>query len=209
MKILILRHPREPRQPDGTVPLIAEAFGSRARVVTGLSWPNLGKALDDPSAVPGRYGVLYLGTGVNFKRRPPENQLFHIGRNKTLAQIEPGGGHDLDGLILLDGNWRQSKALWWRNAWLTRVNRFVLNPKERSRFNAIRREPRGECLSTLEACALSLEILSPRDSALPKLWVAFDSFLATPRHPQSRPTKSRAELPASSSQAVSQTPSAQ
>jgi hypothetical protein len=43
---------------------------------------------------------------------------------------------------VLDGNWAQAKALWWRNAWLTRLRRFVVVPTGR-RFTAICARRRG------------------------------------------------------------------
>lgn len=194
MKILVLRHPREPKQPDGTVPLLVQAAEESGafsvQVATGLSWANLGKALGGP-AQPGRFGVLFLGTGVNLRRRPETDELFHVQRDRTLRHVKPGSGRDLDGIILLDGNWRQSKALWWRNPWLTRVHRLVLNPKTRSRYNIVRREPRDECLSTLEACALTLEVLVPKNRWTPSMWSTFETFLASHHHRQRSPGSRR------------------
>lgn len=214
MQILVLRHPREPRQPDGTVPLIVDACneaGLPVHIATGLSWANLAKALGSPAAQPGRYAVLFLGTGIELKRPRETDELYHVQKDKTLRPLQPGAGRDLDGIILLDGNWRQSKALWWRNAWLTRVNRIVLNPKTRSRYNVVRREPRNECLSTLEACALTLEILVPRNPWTPKLWTKFETFLETHQshqlqRRQSDPRRSRAESSTSSLPASEQKP---
>ena len=40
----------------------------------------------------------------------------------------------LEGVVLLDGSWSEAKTLWWRNPWLLRLRRLVLNPRHRSRF---------------------------------------------------------------------------
>jgi DTW domain-containing protein YfiP len=65
----------------------------------------------------------------------------------------------MEGLVLLDGSWSQAKALWWRNPWLLKLPRLVLHPREPSIYGKLRREPRREYLSTLEAIALALEAL--------------------------------------------------
>jgi DTW domain-containing protein YfiP len=61
--------------------------------------------------------------------------------------------------VLLDGSWSEAKTLWWRNPWLLKLRRIVLNPRQRSHFGRLRREPRREALSTLEAAALLLRAL--------------------------------------------------
>ena len=184
MQILILRHPREPRQPDGTVPLMQEVCGDSMKVATGLSWANISRALGY-QATPAHFGVLFLGTALELPAKPETNELYIVQKDKTLLKLRGGAkGPKFEGLILLDGNWRQSKTLWWRNPWLTRVTRLVLNPKERSRFSALRKEPRRECLSTLEACALTLEVLTPGNPWSSQMMTQFDSLLGRPRPQQ-------------------------
>ena len=51
----------------------------------------------------------------------------------------------LEGIVLLDGSWSEAKTLWWRNPWLLRLRRLVLDPRHRSRFGRVRREPRRCC----------------------------------------------------------------
>jgi len=59
--------------------------------------------------------------------------------------------HGLEGIIVLDGTWSQAKTLWWRNAWLLKLPRVVLKPREPSIYGRLRKEPRKEWVSTLEA----------------------------------------------------------
>jgi DTW domain-containing protein len=59
--------------------------------------------------------------------------------------------HGLDGILVLDGTWRQAKTLWWRNPWLLKLPRLGLSPREPSMYGKLRREPRRDCVSTLEA----------------------------------------------------------
>jgi hypothetical protein len=66
----------------------------------------------------------------------------------------------LKGLIALDGNWAQAKALWWRNAWLTKLRRFVVVPDGPSLYGDLRREARPDAVSTLEAVASGAAVCS-------------------------------------------------
>src|SRR5260370_39760868 len=58
--VLVLQHPQERREPLATAAVAAAAL-RRARLVVGLSWPNLSRALGR-NADPRRWGVLYLGS---------------------------------------------------------------------------------------------------------------------------------------------------
>jgi DTW domain-containing protein YfiP len=70
----------------------------------------------------------------------------------------------LKGVILLDGTWSQAKTLWWRNAWLLKCPRLILSPKSNSLYGELRKEPRKECLSTIETVADTLEALGESES---------------------------------------------
>jgi tRNA-uridine aminocarboxypropyltransferase len=154
--ILILQHPQERREALGTAgPTRARL--RRAELKTGLSWPNLARALGHP-ADPRRWAVLYLGSV-----RPAE-----FGLDRPVIALDRAGApladqdralRGLDGAVLLDGSWKEAKTLWWRNPWLLKLHRLVLAPAEPSCY--LRREPRREALSTLEAVALLLDRLDP------------------------------------------------
>jgi hypothetical protein len=88
---------------------------------------------------------------------------------------------DLDGLIVLDGSWSQAKALWWRNPWLLKCRRIVLNPPRPSRYGTLRKEPRWEGLATIEAAALALGRLERRPEIETRLVGHFDRLLAAYR----------------------------
>ena len=96
----------------------------------------------------------------------------------------------LEGVVLLDGTWKEAKTLWWRNPWLLKLRRLVLNPQHPSRYGRIRREPRREALSTLEAAALLLKHLDGRPEAEAALLGALDRLIAEARRPLS-PRESR------------------
>jgi DTW domain-containing protein len=153
-RVLILQHPQEPDKVLGSARLAHLALpGSILKV--GLSWPNLAKALGEPkeSVQPSRWAVLYLGSGI--KGAPVKPGLHFV--NKSGAPVPPP--EQLDGFVVLDGTWSQAKAIWWRNAWLLKLRRAILVPSRPSLYKELRREPRRECLSTIETIAETLDQL--------------------------------------------------
>ena len=100
--------------------------------------------------------------------------------NKKGEPVDHQGAalRDIEGIVLLDGTWSQAKALWWRNAWMLKCRRIVLAPKRPSRYGKLRKEPRREGLSTLEAAALLLARLEQRPEIETALHASFDRLLA-------------------------------
>lgn len=158
-KILILQHPQEPGVDIGTTPIIRTTF-PKATVRTGLSWPNLKKAVG-AEVENQRWGVLYLGS-VHVENLAKDRVIFVV--DKKGAPIESPGPilKRLEGIVLLDGTWSQAKTLWWRNAWLLKLPRLVLRPTRRSLYDQIRKEPRKGCLSTVETVGEVLTALEGR-----------------------------------------------
>jgi len=154
--VLVLQHPQEKREVLATAAAACAAL-RRAALVVGLSWPNLTHALGRP-ADPRQWAALYLGSA-----RPAsfglEREIIVLDRTGVPTADQDEMLRGLEGVVLLDGSWSEAKTLWWRNPWLLRLRRLVLNPRHRSRFGRVRREPRREALSTLEAAALLLKHL--------------------------------------------------
>ena len=154
--LLVLQHPQEKREAVATAAVSCAAL-RQAALVVGLSWPNLTRALGRP-ADPKRWAVLYLGSA-----RPAgfglEREVIALDRQGKPAADQDAAVRGLEGVVLLDGSWSEAKSLWWRNPWLLKLRRLVLNPRRPSRFGRVRREPRREALSTLEAVALVLKNL--------------------------------------------------
>lgn len=185
--VLILQHPKEPDQSLGTAAL-AHAMLPESTLKVGLSWPNLKKALGR-DADPSRWAVLYLGSGIKSDtsegsektaRRPRASNAPNLYLVNKQGKILPQS-HDLlselEGLIILDGTWSQAKALWWRNAWLLKVRRAVLIPAQASLYGRLRREPRRECLSTIESIALALTAIGEPQTVGDTLKDAFSHLL--------------------------------
>ena len=173
--ILILQHPREKKEALATA-AATRALLHRAELVVGLSWPNLARALGR-SVDPNRWAVLYLGSA-----RPAsfgdQREVIALDR-----RAEPAPGQDailrgLDGVVVLDGTWKEAKTLWWRNPWLLKLHRLVLNPPRKSRYGRIRREPRREALSTIEAVGLLMKHLDGGPETEARLLGALDRLLA-------------------------------
>ena len=182
--ILVLQHPQEQDRVLGTAGLLAGGLAN-ARVVVGLSWRNLAHALGAP-AEPRDWGVLYLGSTQTKGQTSP---LVAIdGKAQPLPDQEEARA-GLKGLIALDGNWAQAKALWWRNAWLTKLRRFVVVPDGPSLYGDLRREARPDAVSTLEAVALSLQVLEGDAAVREKLLVPFRALLAKARQEGVRDSK--------------------
>jgi DTW domain-containing protein len=154
--VLVLQHPQEKREALTTATTICAALRQSALVV-GLSWPNLARALGRPADAR-QWAVLYLGSA-----RPAavglEREIVVLDRAGVPTADQDAMLRGLEGVVLLDGSWSEAKTLWWRNPWLLRLRRLVLNPPHPSRFGRVCREPRREALSTLEAAALLLKHL--------------------------------------------------
>jgi len=171
--LLILQHPQEQDKTLGTARITAQHF-TDATFKVGLSWPSLAKALGRP-ADPQHWAILYLGSAQ--ADLPAHEEITILdGKGKGLPNQDRALG-DLEGIVLLDGTWSQAKALWWRNPWVLKCRRIVLNPRQPSRYGKLRREPRREGLSTLEAAALLLSRLEHKPEIQTELLATFDRML--------------------------------
>ena len=160
-QLVILQHPQEQDHALGTGFLAHRQFAN-SRLVIGLSWPSLAAVLARPTADARRWGVLYLGPVKLVPLKPP------AGPRRLLSVVGPDGvpvaDQDhilaaLDGVLLLDGSWSQAKALWWRNPWMLKLRRLVLAPPRPALYGALRKEPRADSVSTIEAAAWCLAAL--------------------------------------------------
>lgn len=172
VKLLILQHPGEAANELGTARLLSLSVAGAVHVV-GHKWSSLGHALGLPKnqKVPLReWAVMFVGTK---KQAPKDAKPFEL----TTRAGEALSKNALRGIILLDGNWSQSKTLWWRNSWLLRHPRILMNPPTRSSYNKLRRQPRKNYLSTIEAAAFALENIAPNSDLPEQLRATFDKFV--------------------------------
>jgi DTW domain-containing protein YfiP len=172
--VLILQHPQERREALSTAALICETL-RRAKLVVGLSWPGLARVAGEP-AEPKRWAVLHLGAA----RQTPaaeRRELIVLDRHGEPIDDPSGILRALRGIVLLDGTWSQAKTLWWRNPWLLKLHRLVLDPPHPARLGRLRREPRREALSTIEAAALALRHLEADAQASDALAAALERMM--------------------------------
>jgi len=174
--VLLLQHPQEQDRVLGTARLICATL-AHAKLTIGLSWRNLGHALGEPADAKD-WGVLYLGSAHAMKEKGALVALDRKGEPLTDQTAARAG---LKGVVALDGNWAQAKALWWRNAWLTKLRRFVVVPDGPSLYGDLRREARPDAVSTLEAVALALAVLEGDGAVREALLMPFRDLLAEAR----------------------------
>ena len=154
-----------------------------AVVKIGLSWPSLSKALGRKVDDPSRWAVLYLGS-AKVADLDTDAEIVAINRKGEVEPHQRAILSDIEGIVLLDGTWSQAKALWWRNAWMLKCQRVILGPKRPSRYGKLRKEPRGDGLSTIEAAGLLLAGLEKRPEIAETLNASFDRMLARYREVQ-------------------------
>ena len=180
--LLILQHPQEQDRALGTARLTALHF-KNAVLKIGLSWPSLSKALGRPVADPSRWAVLYLGS-ANVADLDTDAEIVAIDRKGQLEDNQRAILKGIEGIVLLDGTWSQAKALWWRNPWMLKCQRVILGPSRASAYGQLRREPRRDGLSTIEAAAMLLAGLEKRPEIAAALNASFERMLARYREVQ-------------------------
>jgi DTW domain-containing protein YfiP len=143
-RVLVLQHPQEQDALLGSAQIL-EASLPQVKVVIGLSWRNLGHALGEESVDVRRWAVLF----------PDRDAVGNQVTSRNGAVIEP---RSLEGIVALDGTWSKAKTLWWRNPWLSKLNRLTLTPKQPSIYGRLRAEPRRDFVSTLESVTAALTL---------------------------------------------------
>jgi DTW domain-containing protein YfiP len=175
IQVVILQHPQEQDRALGTAGLAVRHF-RHAVLKVGLSWPSLAKILGRP-VDPHRWAVLFLGS-AKAAAVAPGREIVLINRKGEPEPHQDALLRDIEGVVLLDGNWSQAKALWWRNAWMLKCRRVILGPSRPSRYGQLRREPRRDGLSTIEAAALLVSRLENRPEIEAALMASFEKLLA-------------------------------
>jgi DTW domain-containing protein YfiP len=143
-RVLILQHSQEQDALLGSAQILSASL-PKAKIVVGLSWRNLAHALGEEEVDARRWAVLFP---------EGESQGDQVkGRGSSI--VDPSR---LEGIVVLDGTWSKAKTLWWRNAWLNKLNRMTLKPSKPSIYGRLRAEPRAGYVSTLESVAAALTL---------------------------------------------------
>jgi DTW domain-containing protein len=175
--VLILQHPQEQDRGLGTGRL-AHLQLARSALKIGLSWRGLPAALGR-EADTDRWGVLYLGPSQDL----PASDIAVLDRHGLARPDAEAALAALEGIVVLDGTWSQAKALWWRNPWLLKLHRIVLRPGFRSAYGELRREPRAESVSTIEAAALCLARIEGEPELFDRIVAPFRSLVEAYQNP--------------------------
>lgn len=157
--LLILQHPQEQDRLLGTARLVQRALAN-AQFRIGLSWPSLSKVLGR-EADPSEWAILHLGA-AHAKDLPRERELVVLDKKGLPLPDQERALAGIKGVVIFDGSWAQAKTLWWRNPWVLKARRLALNPRAASLYGPLRREPRREALSTIEAAGLALSRIEGR-----------------------------------------------
>jgi DTW domain-containing protein YfiP len=175
IQVLILQHPQEQDRALGTARLTALHF-RHAILKVGLSWPSLTKILGRPTD-PQRWAILYLGS-AKAATLAPDREVVVLNRKGEPERDQDAILRDIEGVVLLDGNWSEAKALWWRNPWMLKCRRMILRAPRASRYGMLRRAPRRDELSTIEAAAMLVSRLEGRPEIETALIASFERLLA-------------------------------
>ena len=158
-RVVILQHPRERDMPIGTARMASLCL-PQAELHIGVRWVSdaLARSLADPArpAI-----LLYPGPGArDILREPPHGPVT---------------------LVVVDGTWSQARTVVRDNPVLQALPRYAFTAPEPSHYR-IRREPRAEYVSTIEALMHVLGVLEGDParfrSLLDPLYARVDAQLA-------------------------------
>jgi DTW domain-containing protein YfiP len=175
-RIVILQHPREQGMPIGTAHM-AHLCLPQSSVHVGIKWDGtdvLRRACADPERPP---VLLYPGKGAR-----------DILQDPPVAPVT---------LIVIDGTWSQARTLVRNSPELADVPQYAFNPPAPSNYR-IRREPRDEYVSTIEALMHVLGAIEGDAQRFRPLLRPMNAMVdaqikarAANRHPRTKPSRPR------------------
>ncbi len=151
--VRILQHPAERQHPINSARIVQSGL---KRATLEIAW-NLES--ERPSTLAPDAAVLFPS-------------------NDSVALEELGVHEHPSALIVIDGTWAQARKLYRRNSWLHALRHVHLTPAAPSRYR-IRRQPRSDYLSTVEAVVSALKILEPDNPGFDGLLERFDRMIDT------------------------------
>jgi DTW domain-containing protein YfiP len=153
-RLVVLQHPHERTHPFGTARLVK------------LCMPNASVHVPTPG---------FTGTLEQRVEVPDDAAVLFPHRDADdLADLPSSEWPST--LIVIDGTWSHAKRLYRENAWLHDRRHVKLQPSAPSNYR-IRREPKPEYISTIEAIVEALRIVEPDHQHLDELLRAFDGMI--------------------------------
>lgn len=171
-EVLILQHPLEVEQAKGSARLLHMNL-PRSRLVVG-------ETFDEATLRSLLFAPLFPGDGsaVDCTVHPvllyPDDATNQAGMYTAEVASPSSIRHRL---VVIDGTWRKSRKMLYRNPLLQQLPRLTLNDTAASRYS-IRKAHRPHQLSTFEATCLALIALEGNAHAFQPLLEAFDGFVA-------------------------------
>lgn len=153
VEILYLQHPNERTMPFNTARL-AHLSLTRSRLVHGLRFDE-SRVLRDL-----------------LPRREKVGILFPSPVAKDLSEAPP----DLETLVVIDGTWREAKKIIHLSPILHEFPHYAFVPEKPSNYR-IRKEPKDEFISTIEATVTALRILDRAPAKYNELLDLFDRMV--------------------------------
>jgi DTW domain-containing protein YfiP len=154
-RVVILQHRRERDMPIGTARMASLSLPN-AELHVGVDWTDsapLARALSNPERPP---ILLYPGPDArDILREPPAGPVT---------------------LVVVDGTWAQARSVVRDNPILNALPRYAFSAPEPSRYR-IRREPRAEYCSTIEALMHVLGVLEGDPEKFRALLVPFEAMI--------------------------------
>lgn len=167
-EIIILQHPNERRKKNlSTVPLL-KLILSDIKVIAGYTF-DIDHILSNNESRDKKPFLLYPSDGAISldsaiqDRSTSINEMFQTSNNNILSP-KTEISHDKNVLIIIDGTWSEAKRMVRDSPNLLEKCQSVQfsSPNQTSIYDAIRKEPEEHCLSTLEACALCLDLIETK-----------------------------------------------
>lgn len=153
-RVFVLQHPRERAHPIGTARFAKLGL---ANTHIEVAWDAGAEEHEPPSWLPPDAALLYPSAQASDLETMAPNEL---PRN----------------LLVIDGTWHTARSLFRDKSWLQRLPQVRLSPSAPSRYR-IRREPREDFVSTLEAIVQALQVIEPETQGFEALLGAFDSMI--------------------------------
>jgi len=153
VEILFLQHPNERTMPFNTARL-AHLSLTKSRLVHGLRFDGT-KTVQDLQVKRERVGILFPSPVA-----------------KDLSEAPP----DLETLVVIDGTWREAKKIIYLSPTLLEFPHYAFVPEKPSNYR-IRKEPKDEYISTIEATVTALRILDRDRSKYQELLDLFDRMV--------------------------------
>ena len=153
VEILYLQHPNERTMPFNTARL-AHLSLSNSRLVHGLEFDGT-KTVQELRARKERVGILFPSSVA-----------------KDLSEAPS----DLETLVIIDGTWREAKKVIYLSPSLLEFPHYAFVPDKPSNYR-IRKEPKDEYISTIEATVTALRILDRDPAKYQELLDLFDRMV--------------------------------